>query len=550
MSLLQMSVSGAVLIAVIAVVRAAAIHRLPKRVFVMLWGIVLLRLLAPFSIPARTSVYSYVPTEFSVGGAAITGDPGGLLKEGTVGEGGALRASGAGTGEPEARGPLAYPVRDIVWLAGVLAFAAIFFVCYVRCRREFGMSLPVRNAFAARWREEHRRLRPIELRESDRIAAPLTYGVFRPVILLPERMDWDDEREASCVLLHEYIHICRFDALLKLLAAAALCIHWFNPMVWVMYALLNKDIELACDECVVQRLGGDARAAYARALIAMEEKKSGLMPLYNNFSRNALEERIREIMRAKKITAGLVIASVALVALVAGVFATSAKAENGEETAPQTPADAAGQDAPEDDGAADLPGDGSRPEADEAADLPGDGSGKQDDGAEDAVGDGSGEKSGMPADAHDGDGQKSDAADSSGDGDAIFASDKLSVYFIKSFDGKTVAFDEAEWVQVQSARSDALGITEDDAPSGFSIYNEETRIEKLPVAEDCSYTILDWEAGYVPKELTAEEFQQVLAERMEFLNPGDPADEAWQRMPWLFTVEEGEIVSVQEKYVP
>lgn len=454
MSLPQMSVSGAVLIAVIAVVRVLAIHRLPKRVFVLLWGVVLLRLLVPFSIPAQTSVYSHMPGQTFIWYEAGAPDFGGFQAAGETGTAEGVRPDRKeGAGEPTAHESFFFPAYRIVWLAGALAAALFFLVCYVRCRREFGMSLPVENAFAVRWREEHRRWRAIQIRQSDQIAAPLTYGVFCPVILMPKRTDWDDEGQISCVLLHEYIHICRWDALWKLFAAAALCIHWFNPMVWAMYVLFNKDIELSCDECVVQRLGRDARAVYARALIAMEEKKSGILPLYSNFSRNAIEERIQEIMRAKKITVGVTVISAVLVAGIAAVFVTSAKADSAQ-----------------------------------VAGTP----------------DASGER----------------------------------LVYVGSFDGETLTFDEVEWVVVPGARASELGISEEDAPSGFNVYNETVLTEKLPMAADCACTVLDWTGNYKSMKVTPEELNQILKAR------------EGTQIPYQIIVENGEIVALTEHYVP
>ena len=140
---------------------------------------------------------------------------------------------------------------------------------------------------------------------------------------------------------HEYVHIRRLDMLTKLIMIAAVCIHWFNPLVWVMYILFNRDLELSCDETVVRRFGMDIKSVYATALISMEEKKSGLTPLCNSFSKNAIEERIRAIMKIKKTSKFAVIISAVLVICVTGGFATSASSlekktetaqENGETT--------------------------------------------------------------------------------------------------------------------------------------------------------------------------------------------------------------------------
>ena len=108
-----------------------------------------------------------------------------------------------------------------------------------------------------------------------RISSPLTFGVLRPVILVPKKTDWTDETALRYVLEHEFVHIQRFDVLSKLRLIAAGCVHWFNPLVWVMYVLANRDLELSCDETVLRRFGGDIRAAYARVLIRMEAARGG-----------------------------------------------------------------------------------------------------------------------------------------------------------------------------------------------------------------------------------------------------------------------------------
>ena len=87
------------------------------------------------------------------------------------------------------------------------------------------------------------------------ISSPLTYGILHPVILLPKKLDRNDQAALKYVLTHEYVHIRRFDAITKILFAAVLCIHWFNPLVWVMYVLANRDIELSCDAWVIRMMG-------------------------------------------------------------------------------------------------------------------------------------------------------------------------------------------------------------------------------------------------------------------------------------------------------
>lgn len=190
------------------------------------------------------------------------------------------------------------------------------------------MSFPVKNSYAEKWLSDHRIRRSISIRQSDRILTPLTYGIFRPVILMPKNTDWEKEDSLQYILAHEYVHIRRFDAAAKLILIAALCIHWFNPAVWLMYILANRDIELSCDETVIRLFGEKERAAYARTLISMEEEKSGFMPLCNNFGKDAIEERITAVMKTKKMTLGAVFVIIVLVIAVVTLFATSAEEEN------------------------------------------------------------------------------------------------------------------------------------------------------------------------------------------------------------------------------
>ena len=319
MTLLQMSISGAVLILIITVIRALAVHRLPKQTFLILWTIVVLRLLVPVSIPSVLSVYSLLrqtplqaqipetpPSQLPALGATVQGLPNVVPVSNT---------------SPETA---SVSVGLLLWGAGVFLCLSFFVAVYLRCRIEFRMALPVENEFTTQWCETHRLRRTICIRQLDKISAPLTYGVLHPVILMPKTTNWTSEPQLEYILLHEYIHICRLDAVKKLILTLTVCLHWFNPMVWVLYVLYNRDVELYCDERVMHLLDGDVRAEYARTLIAMEETKSGLGPLCSGFSKTAIEERIRAIMKMKKVSVGAIFAAIILVVGVTTVFATSA----------------------------------------------------------------------------------------------------------------------------------------------------------------------------------------------------------------------------------
>lgn len=297
MHLLKWSLSASLLIAVIAVIRALTVKRLPKTTFLLLWGVALCRLLLPFSLPSRFSIYNAFQ-HFS-----MKTDTGGISAK--------IPANDES------------PVFAGIWLAGALACALFFLVSCRRYRRKFQCSLPAGSLFVQVWLSRRKLKRPVQVRVSDQIASPLTFGVLRPVIVLPKNTDWDDEAGLGCVLTHELVHIRRFDALWKLILAAALCLHWFNPLVWLLCASANRDLELSCDEQVVRILGQREKAFYARVLIAMEERKSGFGPLCSYFCKNATEERILAIMNMKKNTAAGCVLAVALITSTTAVFATT-----------------------------------------------------------------------------------------------------------------------------------------------------------------------------------------------------------------------------------
>ena len=336
MSLLQMSFLGTVIILLIVVLRAVLINRLPKKTFLILWWIALIRLLVPFSIKSVTSIYSLLQSIYSDINPVRTAQTTTFLPiHGNMPE------IANGLSEAMVQRTESISILSVIWLAGLLLCFGFFAVSYIECYREFRFSLPVENDILEAWKEKHPLKRSLSIRQTETIAAPLSYGVIRPVILMPKNTEWKNIYQLRYVLEHEYVHIRRLDMLTKLIMIAAVCIHWFNPLVWVMYILFNRDLELSCDETVVRRFGMDIKSVYATALISMEEKKSGLTPLCNSFSKNAIEERIRAIMKIKKTSKFAVMISAVLVICVTGGFATSASSlekktetaqENGETT--------------------------------------------------------------------------------------------------------------------------------------------------------------------------------------------------------------------------
>lgn len=316
MNLLQMSLSGGALILTVALLRGLLLNRLPKRALLALWCVPLARLLLPVSIASRFSVYSLLRagTPAPAPAAAVPIQTLPLQPELPLPQAAeAAAASGAA-------GARISPWLAL-WLAGAAACALFFLISYLRCRREFRMSLPEDGEEVRAWLARRPLRRRVSLRRSDRISAPLTYGLVRPVILLPREMD---RESLPYVLEHELVHIRRFDGVYKLALTAALCLHWFNPLVWLMVRLANRDIELSCDEAVLKRMGSRSRAPYARALVRMEERKSGLIPFCSGFSRTAIEARIQALMRRKKNSVPMAVLAAACIACAALLFATTA----------------------------------------------------------------------------------------------------------------------------------------------------------------------------------------------------------------------------------
>ena len=332
MSLLEMSLAGGAMIVVITVVRALTVDRLPKGTFTVLWAVAALRLLVPVSVPSAVSVYTWLaPAETAVVEAVETIP---ALAEPAISRPETARTALAAaesvrrqTADQSMAAPSAgIPWREAMWTAGAALFGAYFAACWLAGRRRFREAVEVEDEFVRRWQDGQTLRRRVSVRLSGRVDGPVTYGLFRPVILLPAHTDWRDTDALAFILAHEYAHIRRMDGLKKLVLTAAACLHWFNPAVWVMYLLANRDMELACDEQVVRSMAGDVRAAYARTLIRMAEVRRTGAPMFSWFSANAMEERIISIMRMKKWTAWAVVLSLVLTLGVTAVFGTSALA--------------------------------------------------------------------------------------------------------------------------------------------------------------------------------------------------------------------------------
>jgi beta-lactamase regulating signal transducer with metallopeptidase domain len=314
MSILEMSLQASMMIVVIIIARALAVNRLPKWGFQVLWGIVAARLLVPVRAEFHLSAYNAVP-EFGrtlpLAAAPLT------AASASVPLAAAVPSAPAHTAVSTMVPALHISPWLIVWAAGAVLLFAYFVLAHHRWRK---VCAGARVLFTAR-AGASRGSRRISVKASNRVDAPLTYGVLFPAVLVPE--DLVDRPEYEYALTHELIHVRHWDALKKWLLMIALCAHWFNPLVWAMYILANRDIELYCDEALLRAQGGGQRARYASMLLDLEEARCIPAPLVSHFGRNAIEERIVAIMRYKKTSALGIILALALVAFTTAALATS-----------------------------------------------------------------------------------------------------------------------------------------------------------------------------------------------------------------------------------
>lgn len=346
MRLLEMSVSGAIFILAVIVVRAVAVNCLPKKTFLVLWGIVLVQLLLPIRIPSVISIYSWMPQY--VEDSAVQQPV--RVQSQVDGIEGTDRSMDANQRDYGDKNRLASNVKSVdlkimhlfvsgyhihiwkvIWACGFSLCLFCYIIAYLSCRMRFRTSVTVNNEFVKDWLRQYSGRRPVRICQTGFVKAPLTYGLLHPVILMPENTEWEDTRRLAYILAHEAVHIKRFDTVTKFILAAALAVHWFNPMVWIMYILCSRDLELSCDETVVRTFGEAERAEYARLLIYMEEKKSMLEPFYSHFSSHAMQERILAVMKIRERSMKTAAAAAILVCMLAGMFATSSAASKGQQ---------------------------------------------------------------------------------------------------------------------------------------------------------------------------------------------------------------------------
>lgn len=208
MSLLQMSFAGAMMILAITIIRILAINLLPKKTFLVLWEIAVARLLFPFSLPSTFSVYSLLAQCMHAANTEKVSQEVKMLPIEIAKQITTIPADSPTTAS-------AISMWTLIWAAGVMLCAAVYFVAYWKCCQEFQTSLPVDNGFVRHWISTHQLKRSISIRQSSRFSTPLTYGVFQPVVLMLTSTKLEDSKLLQYILAHEYVHIRRFDSITK-----------------------------------------------------------------------------------------------------------------------------------------------------------------------------------------------------------------------------------------------------------------------------------------------------------------------------------------------
>lgn len=300
-ALLTASITGAILIAVIGLLRLLFARQVSRRVFLVLWLLAVVRLLLPISLPSPTSIYnlplfSQEETEVQLPAPQQTAPV-------TVVE--PVQPLPVGEQEPVVLPPVEETpalsltqLLTIIWAAVGTGLFLTFELRHLINRRRYRFSLPLPQGVSV---PEGLRVRML-----DGLSTPLSYGIFRPTVLIPVRCTEQPE-QLQHILLHEQAHIRNWDLPKKHLFLLTACIHWFNPLVWLMVALAFEDMEVRCDAVAIRKLGTQEKKAYARTLVSAETARLNDL-LLSNFSQSTTARRLKALihLRHRPLISGLV----------------------------------------------------------------------------------------------------------------------------------------------------------------------------------------------------------------------------------------------------
>ena len=351
--LLSMNISASILILILLVLRRLCGKLLPRKCFVWLSMVVMLRLLLPVQIPVlpnqiptvsgvlqglnlqerHANTASHVTGQVAQDAAANAQSTGKASKAAHTGDASSGNSSGSSF-DVSVYGHLTAFLRIqsarlmMLWLCGVLICGGFFLH---RLWKEYGIllqSLPLGTKEVP----SNRHSLQIPLFYSDQITSPVAFGILHYSIVLPKKMRDGDLSGQDYILLHECMHIRHRDNLRKMLAFLCVCVHWFSPFVWIWLFTFYRDLELACDEAVLSYLGSETRESYALTLIAFMEQNQNRSIMNSGFGQTAVKERIVSIMNYKKKGLLSVTLSAALLCSSLTVFAANKPADTKAKT--------------------------------------------------------------------------------------------------------------------------------------------------------------------------------------------------------------------------
>ena len=308
LKIVNMSISASWLVLAVLLIRFV-FKKAPKWGNVLLWGIVAVRLICPLSIE---SALSLIPSAETIPQEVLSG-PSFDVQTGIAPVDNRINdylgdRYFEGVTVPANNGSNVMTVLTIVWLVGVLILVTYTAISYWHLRRKVSEATVLRD----------------NVYQSENVPSPFVLGIIKPKIYLPYGMD---EQNLCHVVAHEKAHIRRRDHWWKPLGFFLLTIHWFNPLMWLAYVLLCRDIELACDEKVIKELGNKQRADYTQALVVCSVKRLHVAACPLAFGEVGVKERVKSVMNYKKPTFWIIGLSVIACAVVAICFLTNPVAE-------------------------------------------------------------------------------------------------------------------------------------------------------------------------------------------------------------------------------
>ena len=223
-------------------------------------------------------------------------------------------------------------IRSVIFATGVtlIAIGVVFFIRYfIRIHKncseiEINSISMQKSEIMDGIENTVRPMKKMKVKVSDQVDSPVSYGFFHPVIIVPENLNMDDKETLRYIFLHESIHIKYLHYVWKIVSVIVVCVHWFNPCMWLLYFCLDKEMECFCDKKVMQILGEDKKELYAKSLINMAKWQKESPLLCNNFvKRNMLKERIIRIMKLKKTSRIMALTSLLIFSSAATAFATT-----------------------------------------------------------------------------------------------------------------------------------------------------------------------------------------------------------------------------------